>query len=265
MKIHLYMSLIPEALVASMLPPEAFGKYMATGTQKRPHGQASFFEIKPDALATDYFDLADIGERCVPHADGSPKHSLYLAVYRALEHVPLEAIGTLYLATAHGRVLGIESAEPTTGAPDRYHLYQELCPIHPLIASSLGPPDFCRLITDPARPIHVPRICFVELDLGDLAEDPLHGSPSGLPYPNFEHIRSCLCELRPSGSKETKTVDRLGRRSLIYRSVKTGFYVGDRERILHYPYPSRTELEGKYYPWWRCANDAELEHAAFSS
>ena len=30
MSIHLYYSLIPEALIASMLPPEKFGQYYAT-------------------------------------------------------------------------------------------------------------------------------------------------------------------------------------------------------------------------------------------
>ena len=264
MDTHLYLSLIPEAVVASMLSPKAFGRYLATGTQKRPHGQAMFFEINPDLLATDYFDLASGRERCVPHPDGNPKHSVYLAIYRALEHVPLEAIGSLYLVTEHGRALEIEPAETPQAAPDGYHLYQELCPVHPLIASSFAPADFCALITDPAQPIHVPRICFVELDLGALAQDPARGSSWGLPYHNLEHIRSCLCELKPSGNKETKTIDRIGRRSLIYRSVSTGFCVGDRQRVLHYPYPSRDDLEGKYYAWWRCANDGELEHDAFT-
>ena len=31
MSIHLYFSLIPEALIASMLPPEEFGQYYVTG------------------------------------------------------------------------------------------------------------------------------------------------------------------------------------------------------------------------------------------
>ena len=33
MSVHLYLSLIPEALIASMLPPEEFVQYYATGHQ----------------------------------------------------------------------------------------------------------------------------------------------------------------------------------------------------------------------------------------
>lgn len=256
---HLYLSLIPESLVASMLGPEEFGRYLATGTRKRPHGPAVFFEAR-DGFESEFFDLAGAGSRCVPHEDGQPKHSVYLSIYRVLEHVPREALASLFLVTAHGHVLELPAGDLPADQDDTgYHLYQELAPVHPLIASSLSPRTFCRAITDAGRPIHVPRICLVDLDLGDLARDPAGGEASGLPYPHLEHIRNCLRELRPAGEKETKTVDRIGRQGLIYRCVKTGFYVGDQDGVLHYPYPSREELEGKYYAWWRCANDAELE------
>jgi len=260
---YLYLSLIPESLVASMLPPEEFGAYLATGTQKRPHGQAMFFQVKQE-FQDEFFDLASVDERCVAHPDGQPKHSVYLAIYRVLEHVAPAALESLYLASAHGQVLEIQAGDAPPGSSGKYHLYQELCPVHPMIASSVAPADFCRLITDPARPIHVPRICFVELDLADLAEDPAGGAATGLPYPNVEHLRNCLCELRPAGEKETKTVDRIGRRCLIYRSVESGFYVGDHEQVVCYPYPTREELESKYYQWWRCVNDAELWQGALA-
>jgi len=256
---YLYLSLIPESLVTSMLPPEEFGRYLATGTRKRPHGPAMFFEVRPD-FQSDFFDLAGAERRCVAHADGQPKHSVYLAIYRVLEHVPREALGSLFLITAHGHVLELPPSElPAEHAEAGSHLYQELSPVHPLIASSLAPRAFCRFITDTTKAIHVPRICVVDLNLGGLAQDPVNGVASGLPYPNLEHIRNCLCELRPSGEKQIKTVDRIGRQSLIYRCVRTGFYVGDQEGLLYYPYPSLEELEGKHYAWWRCANDAELE------
>ena len=48
MKIHYYLSLIPDSLIASMLPPEEFGSYYALGSHKRSRGQAIFFEIDPD-------------------------------------------------------------------------------------------------------------------------------------------------------------------------------------------------------------------------
>lgn len=259
MAVHLYLSLIPESLVASMLPPEAFGAYLATGTRKRSHGQAIFFDLDPD-FRSDYFRLDGVKQRCVPHPDGRPKHSVYASIYRVLEHVPLTALGSLWLVTRHGAALALQqSPTPEEGRPS-YHLYQELCPVHPLIASTLSPSRFCRLITDPRRAICVPRICFVELDLGGLAEDPAAGLAENLPYGQVEHLRNCLTELNAEADKHTKTVDRVCRRSFLYRCVSNGFYVGDQEEMIYYPYPSQEELETKYFQWWRCANDAELEH-----
>ena len=54
MKTYLYLSLFPEALVASMLPPDDFETYLAVGTQKRTRGQAMFFEVRE--LKSRYFD-----------------------------------------------------------------------------------------------------------------------------------------------------------------------------------------------------------------
>jgi hypothetical protein len=253
MDTHLYLSMTPEALVASMLPPQEFGVYLAVGTQKRSRGQAIFFDLAPK-FDSDAFDLAAAAERCVPHADGEPKHSVYLAIYRVLEHVPREALRSLWLVTQDGRVLELGQGAVPEEFPVRYHLYQEVCPVHPLIASTLDPVAFCRFITDSSHPISVPRICFVDLELAELADDPRRGEPHGLPYPYLAHIRDCLLELEANGGKHTKTVDRTHPCSFPYRCVKSGFFVGDQEGLLYYPFPPRQELETTHYPWWRSAN-----------
>jgi len=259
MKCHLYLSLVPESLVASMLGPEEFGAYLATGTTKQPHGQAMFFRLRSDFASRD-FNLADAEARCVPHADGRPKNSLYLAVYRVLERVPLDAIEDLWLVTAHGRSLTLKPAPAPASLPGKYHLYREIAPVHPMIASSLDPARFSNFVTDSSKGICVPRICFVELALGALADDPRHGRATDLPYHNIDHIRECLAEV---DTKQTKTVDRVAQRAIIFRSVKSGsgIFVGDQGKTLFFPYPSRDDLEGKYNAWWRCANDSELTHA----
>jgi len=46
MDVFLYLSLIPEALIASMLPPLEFGTYLAVGTKKRTRGQAMYFSLE---------------------------------------------------------------------------------------------------------------------------------------------------------------------------------------------------------------------------
>ncbi len=255
METYLYLSMMPESLVASMLPPKEFGAYMATGTQKQTSGQAMFFTLKP-GFRSEFFRLAEVAERCVPHDDGRPKHSLYLAIYRVLEHIPLDAIDSLWLITAHGRALELKQASTYTEPTQKYHLYREIAPVNPLIASSLGPVEFCRFITDPSKPVYVPRLCLVELDLAGMAEDPKNGRADNLPYRHLAHIRTCLGEL---GTKPIKTVDRLPRQGIIYRCIKSGIYIGDRERVLEYAFPSVDELELKHDEWWRCANDSELQ------
>jgi hypothetical protein len=106
MTIHYYLSLIPESIVASMLPPEEFGNYYALGSHKRSRGQAIFFEIDP-AKSGDAINFADAEARCIPHEDGSPRKSSYLSIYRAMESVPTEALTTLYLTTDDGRTLAL--------------------------------------------------------------------------------------------------------------------------------------------------------------
>ena len=138
MDIHLYLSMIPEALIASMLTPEEFGVYYAVGTAKKSRVQAVFFEVDPN-FRHDYFRIEEGIRRCVPHEDGSPKASIYISVYRVLEHVLLDVIKKLYLVTQDGRVLGLESSAELPAETEGLHLYQEIIPVHPLVVSTLGP------------------------------------------------------------------------------------------------------------------------------
>jgi len=101
---YLYLSIFPESLIASMLPPEEFGVYFSTGTAKRSRGQALFLEIDRD-FTSDYFNLDDVAQRCQPHIDGQPKRSVYLSIYRVLEHLPVSALKNLYLVSDEGKVL----------------------------------------------------------------------------------------------------------------------------------------------------------------
>ncbi len=198
--------------------------------------------------------MAEIDSRCVPHPDGQPKHSVYLSVYRVLEHVPLSAIGNLYLATRDGRVLEIQPSKDLPAFPKTYRMYQELCPVAPRVASRLDPREFC-LFPDRfvKRSIHVPKIFFAQLSLGALADNPETGSVRDLPYPNIEHLRSCIAELKSDGHKGTKTVDRTAPTDFPYRMVQHGFFLGDSKGLLYYPMPSERELQTTHYVWWRSA------------
>jgi len=252
METHLYLSVMPEALVASQLPPESFGTYYATGSEKKSRSQAMFFELDPD-FRHPYFDIDAGYARLVPHEDGSPKRSVYISIYRVLEHVPLSAVQRLYVTTRDGRTLGLDAAESVPESTGQLHLYQEIAPVHPRAVSTLGPKEFYDFLYDPAKSmVTVPALCFVELKLRGLAEDPEFGSAQGLPYSNIDHYRQCLLELKTK-TVTIKMVDRIHRTSFHYRTVKSGYYLGNKRDLLFFPMPSAEELQHRHYKWWRSA------------
>ena len=249
---YIYLTCNPEALVASMLPPETFGHYLSTGTKKRNRGQAIFFEVDLDQI-TDLIDMDSLNTRCVAKPDGNPKSSVYLSVYKVLETIPLTSLKSLYLATDHGCVLELKKApyDKDKEQVKALHLYQELCPVNPLVASSLAPAAFAKRLTDGSTPIVIPKLFFVELKLGDLATDPLGGSAENLPYPNIGHLRDCLEIIKGEYEKQMKTVQRVFTGEILYRTIETGFYVGSKEEIVFYPYPKMSVLEKINYYFFR--------------
>ncbi|MHA2314516.1 MAG: hypothetical protein ACXACF_04425 [Candidatus Hermodarchaeia archaeon] len=254
MEYHLYLSLIPESLVVSMLPAQEFGRYLAVGTKKRAKEQAIYFELSND-FESEYFDLPGAIKLCTPHEDGQPKHSVYVSTYRVLEHVPLKVIGSLWLVTSNGLALELKQNPLPAKTEQIHHLYQELCPVHPLIASTLGPSEFCNFITDPQVRVSVPKICFLDLRLGTVPEKSNKSDPGDLPYKNIKHLWNCMLELTEK-NKTTKTVNRVYSPRVLYRCIKSGFYVGDQHTLLYYPFPSSEEMEKKHHRWWRWAQES---------
>lgn len=253
MTVHLYLSLIPEALIASMLTPEEFGSYYAVGSHKKLHGQAIFIEVDPD-FRHEFFRIDEGIARCVPHEDNSPKRSVYISAYRVLEHVPLSAMKKLYLVTAYGQVLGLDPSTELPKLDTPLHMYQEISPVQPLIASTQQPGEFGRFITRPEDNFtHLPAISFVDLRLGELATDPEHGAARDLPYTFIDHIRECLLEVQNKTIKN-KMVNRVQPIEFPYRMIETGIYIANKEGIIIFPMPDRDELRDKYYRWWRSAN-----------
>lgn len=250
MTVYLYLSLIPEALVASHLPPHDYGAYLALGSKKRSHGQAIFFKLTDD-YARKRIDAAPIADEL---RDGRLRRSAYLGIHRVLEQTPVEAIESLHLTTDDGRVLSLDPAayEPQHGP--RFHLYQEFCPITPRVVSELEPRAFAEEITDLSKPVSLPSLVFAELMLERLGDDPEANGVDNLPYGSLEHLRDCLRELRSKPGKTTKLVVRHLEQDVLFRTIHRGFFVaGQGGAFRFFPMPSRTELETTHYSWWRSA------------
>ncbi len=254
MQTHLYMMCYrTEALVASHLCPEAFGTYMAVGTNKRTMGNVLFMEIDPD-LRSEFLRLPESLARCEVKPDGSPKRSKYIAIYRVLEHVPVSALRKLYMVTRDGKVLGLDPIDyDAAHEPEGVdNMYVELCPATPRVVSTLGPAAFIRFMTDPANAIHVPRLLLAD-QLIDREDD---GTLAGyLPYRDPPHIIDCLDELHATGGeKKTKTVDRNPPLNAFYRTIRRGFFVGDQQALRYFPFPGLDQLKDEYWNWWRSAS-----------
>lgn len=250
---HLYLSLMPEALIASMLSPREFGLYYAVGSHRKLRGQAIFIELSPN-FRSDYFRIDDGLVRCEEHTDGSPKKSVYISTYRVLEHVPLNSIERLYLVTAYGEILGIEVSKNLPDEEGNLHMYQEIAPVQPLVVSTRGPIEFSKFITsDTTSMVHLPAIAFSELRLDALATDPEHGVVDELPYEYIPHLRECLLELKEK-TIDIKMVDRVHAVEFPYRMIKSGIFLANRSELAYFPLPSIDELRGVHYRWWRSAN-----------
>jgi hypothetical protein len=252
METYLYLSLIPEALIFSQLPPDRFGKYLAIGDKKLTRGPAMFFSVDPDIDVED-LRLSEAREKCVPHSDGSARRSTYVSVYGALAKLPLDALKDLYLTTSDGITLKTSEAPYEIERRKGFHLYQEICPVYPKVASPLQPKEFSQFVTDPIHPVYLPKIVFCELRIDGLATDPEKSSASNLPYKDMNHLRECLTSLQYKTDKKTKIVHRDLNKDLIYPVIENGFYVGDQEHFRYYPFPEIDDLESTHHVWWNSA------------
>ncbi|ADN02982.1 hypothetical protein [Spirochaeta thermophila] len=250
--VRYYLSIFPtEGLIASQLSPEDFGAYMATGTRKGAYEGIMFIEVEGGFGS--FFDWEYARTRCVPHPDGEPKHSVYLGVYRVLEHIPLENLKELYLTTRDGRTLKLEQAPYRPGAPRSYYLYQELCPITPLVVSSLPPRDFAAKISDGSSKIYVPTIAFADIKTIDFDHPEETGNIGAIYDRNIEHLEDCIRTVVENKEKPTKTIERSHIGSFSYQIINTGVYVGNKDGIVFYPMKSMDELRRHHYDWAKSA------------
>jgi len=249
---YYYLSLFPQALIASMLDPVAFGSYYAVGTRVNSREEAMFFEVEPGSLEG-VFDLPMARRRCVPDAQGNPKRSVYLSIHEPLAYIPVPALGPLHLVTSDGLTLSLNAADDGRVDEAGLYLYQELCPVTPLVVSRLAPRAFCQAITADDTPLRLPRLVFADLELGELASDPVNGRADDLPYANLDHLRDVLQDFRNRPEKCSKLFQRRARGGLPYRMIRRGIYVGDHEDFAIYPFPTLEALETTHRHWWRSA------------
>jgi hypothetical protein len=253
---HLYLILFPnEALVASQLSPEEFGKHYAIGSPRHFMGKVIFAEVDIN-YRDEYFRLDQyLGQT---ETVGRPKRTKFVKSYRVLENIDFAALQKLYLVTTDGAVLGLDQQkEPApSGNPGRVRLYQEICPLRLLVASILEPREFGHYITEETWSKGAPKIFFTSYDI-DVEEtvsrrDVRAFNMGPLPNVNPTNLPTALEELRADPTKKTKTVSlNPNLDSVSYKLIKPGFWFSGGALTVFYAMPSMDELHKKHYNWWR--------------
>lgn len=251
--VHLYLSLFPtEALIASHLDPAAFSVYMATGTRRGASEPLTFLEVTGDISAVVSAEALEAELSELP--EGRIKHSLYLSVYRSLELLPLDSLGPLYLTTPDGKALQLASAPLPESPPAGNHfLYQELCPVRPLVVSKLNPAAFGAHMTDPSVRIHLPKIAFVHKQTVTPSEWGRDGFYSGQYLASPSHVQNCFTALDQRPDKLTKVIGRSRLQTFSYGLIDTGIYIAEHGRALYYPMKSKETLNRDHYGWAKSA------------
>lgn len=252
---YLYAIMYPNhALLASMLPPEEFGKHYALGSSRYYHGLVIYAEIDIN-FRDDYFPidkhLADVH----PKPDGSPKRTKFIKSYRVLEHLDLSAFKNLYVTSVQGMVLELKPAPYTKEhKPGFIRTYQEICPLSMIVLSYMNPPEFGAYITEPDQPKGAPKVFFTQIDfdidkfLSNLHEDPFLQSP--IPNVHPHKLREQIYELRNNPYKGVKGISLDSALSKIsFLRLRTGFWVAHEKELLYYPIPDRATLEREHYDW----------------
>lgn len=254
---HLYMIVFPiNALVASQLEPERFGEHYTMSSAKHFSGKVIFAEIDIN-FRNDYFDLERYLSLTVPHEDGSPKRTKFVSSYKVLENVDLKAIQKLFLVTVNGKVLPIEPAEYTAyNEPGLIRIYQEICPLETLVASTKDQREFGKFITTETRSKGAPKICFtqIEFNLDEFFRQNKNKDIFTIELPDVNPYRfyECIMEIKNNPEKLTKTIS-LGSilRDISYKFLRHGFWFASGDELKFFPMPTERELENKYFYWWK--------------
>ena len=253
---HLYMILYPnEALIASQLTPDAFGKHYSIGSPRHFQGKVIFCEVdinyRHEYLRIDEY-LAQTEK------PGGPKRTKFVKSYRVLEHIDFSALQKLYLVTTDGAVLGLDKGEEPSAYKYEGHVrvYQEMCPLRLVVASQLKPHEFGNYITRETWSKGAPKIFFTQYDIdveAVVSSNEVRAFGTG-PLPNIHpaNLPLALQELRADPGKKTKTISlNPNLDSMSYKVIQPGFWFADANSTVFYRMPTMDELHYQHYSWWR--------------
>jgi hypothetical protein len=244
------------ALVGSQLDPDQFARHYTVGSSRDYQGRLVFAEIDPE-FRNSFFDIEAGMKALVPHEDGRPKSTRFIASYRILENVDFKAIRALYLSSSAGYVMRIDSA-PYEAAPSRnvLRIYAEINPIRMLVLSKSNFVDFGKYFTEPGNGKGAPKLLYTQLefDIDDFLEEfssnPLMQSPIAGIHPS--KLRDAIDEVQRISGKPQKGLsldcpfDRIPA-----RMIRHGFMFASQKDHLFFPMPDMQAIEKDFYKYYK--------------
>lgn len=252
---HLYMIVFPvNALVASQLDPYQFANHYTIGSAKHFSGKVIFAEIDIN-YRNQYFNIDNYLDQTIAHPDGSPKKTKYICSYKVLEYIDFKAIQNLYIVTANGKALELESKPYTAiNEPGLVRIYQEITPLTNLVASTFDQRDFGKYITSITRSKGCPKLFFTQYDLNVAEFMSKHRESlySPIPESNPARLYDFLIELQNTPEKKTKTINLSSTlKDASFLLIRHGFWFIAGDELLFYPIPTEKELEREHYEWYK--------------
>ncbi|MFW6368802.1 MAG: hypothetical protein ACOCZ9_03595 [Spirochaetota bacterium] len=240
-----------DALVASQLTPEQFARHYTSGSAQHYHGKVIFGELA-STFRDSFFPIEEVLEQLEPHDDGRPKATKFISTYRVLEHIDVQAIRKLYLATQDGACIGLEPGEYQNPYEEGFvRIYAEIAPMRMLVLSDFDFTEFGAFITDPKNYKSAPKQLYTQLNVNivEFLEEYEHNqyidSPIRVIHP--ASLRAAFNEVRRSGEKRTKglcvdsSLDEIS-----YRLIRHGFMFASQFGTRFFPMPPLSEIEATH-------------------
>ncbi len=256
-QVYLYLILHPNvALVGSNYPPEKFSEHYTSGSSRYYSGKVIFAELDPD-FRHPFFPIDTLLPDIVPHEDGRPKATKFIASYRVLEHIDIDCIRTLHLVTPEGDCLSLSASTTECEMEEEgIRIYAEIAPLRMLVLSNYGIREYGEYITRPDNPKGAPKLFFTQVDidieafLQELEENPFKQAPIKSIHPSS--LRDAYQEIKETPDKHTKglcldsSLDYIG-----YRYIRRGFVFAGGGKQICFPLPKQEELERINYRFWK--------------
>jgi len=254
---RLYVVLYPNvALIGSQLGPEDFAKHYAIGPTRYYFGKVIFAEIDAD-YRDPFFDIESIESELRPHEDGAPKATKFISSYRVLEHIDLDAVQMLYLATHEGYVQPLEPTPyESTEEAGTVRIFAEIAPIRMMVLADYDFDEFAEHVTDPKYRKGAPTMFYTQLDVDienfirALDDNPFLQSPVLSIHPSS--LRDAFFELKKYPDKHTKglSVDS-SMDAISYKQIRNGFMFASKDKRKFFAMPSLRDLEDNNYRFWK--------------